>query len=177
MGGHLGDLQVLSHKGSLARHRGLFVGHSSTGSLVVFWLKPFLPWMRLVGSTTMRDSRTFGISPGNGSSKPLVLAGLSGCSQGVTPTQLRELMPFQLPRQARMSVWILALGAALGWFPEYRSNAYLEQVAHEQRMETAGKKLVEFVRREIKNPPSGRVCQGVSSRHWKHWETCFPKPN
>ena len=51
-----------------------------------------------------------------------------------------------------MSVWILALGAALGWFPEYRSNAYLEQVAHEQRMETAGKKLVEFVRREIKNP-------------------------
>ncbi|HCB97665.1 MAG TPA: hypothetical protein DEP78_05330, partial [Verrucomicrobiales bacterium] len=73
--------------------------------------------------------------------------------KGVTPTQLRELMPFQLPRQARMSVWILALGAALGWFPEYRSNAYLEQVAHEQRMETAGKKLVEFVRREIKNPP------------------------
>ena len=76
-----------------------------------------------------------------------------------------------------MSVWILALGAALGWFPEYRSNAYLEQVAHEQRMETAGKKLVEFVRKEIKTPPLWPSLPRSLSRHWKRWETRFPRPS
>ena len=119
-----------------------------------FWLKPIPPmdaarWLDHHARLQERLASALEMDP----QSPWSSLVYRDARKGVTPTQLRELMPFQLPRQARMSVWILALGAALGWFPEYRSNAYLEQVAHEQRMETAGKKLVEFVRREIKNPP------------------------
>ena len=118
-----------------------------------FWLKPIPPmdaarWLDHHARLQERLASALEMDP----QSPWSSLVYRDARKGVTPTHLRELMPFQLPRQARMSVWILALGAALGWFPEYRSNAYLEQVAHEQRMETAGKKLVEFVRREIKNP-------------------------
>jgi hypothetical protein len=71
----------------------------------------------------------------------------------LTGIQLDRVMPLTLPFQARYCLPWLLLAAILEWVPAYRSQAYLEEVADQQRIEVAGKKMIEFVRQERQELP------------------------
>jgi len=62
---------------------------------------------------------------------------------------LRSLVPFRLPRATRWALVVLALGAGLGFVPEYRSKAYLQKKADEQNIKEVGKRLVDLTRRTL----------------------------
>lgn len=61
----------------------------------------------------------------------------------------RRLMPFSLPRIARWALVLLALGAGLGFVPEYRSKSHLQRVADKENIKEAGKKLAELTRHDL----------------------------
>ena len=164
LGGHLGDLQVLSHTGSLARHRGLYMGHSSTGSLVVFLAQAHPSHgCGSLARPPCATPGTFGISPGNGSSKPLVLAGLSGCSQGRhanSPSRAHALSTTQASAHERMD-------------PGIGGRTRMVPGISQQRLPGTGRSCTTdgnsgqkaggiCSKRNQESPPSGRVCQGVS---------------
>lgn len=62
---------------------------------------------------------------------------------------LRALLPHHLPRTARYTVLVLALGAGLGFVPEYRSATHLQQERERQAAREAGQRLVELTRRTL----------------------------
>ena len=67
----------------------------------------------------------------------------------------RRLVPFRLPRATRWALVILAVGAGLGFVPEYRSKSYLQKKADAQNIKEAGKRLVDLTRRTVeKRPPA-----------------------
>jgi predicted nucleic acid-binding Zn-ribbon protein len=67
---------------------------------------------------------------------------------------LRRLVPFRLPRATRWALVILALGAGLGFVPEYRSKSYLQKKAEQQNIKEIGKQLADLTRHSLeKRPP------------------------
>jgi hypothetical protein len=67
---------------------------------------------------------------------------------------LRRLVPFHLPRATRWALVALALGAGLGFVPEYRSKAFLQKKSDEQNIKAVGKQLADLTRRNLeKRPP------------------------
>jgi uncharacterized protein with von Willebrand factor type A (vWA) domain len=68
---------------------------------------------------------------------------------------LRRLVPFRLPRATRWALVVLALGAGLGFVPEYRSKAFLQKKADQQNIKEVGKRLADLTRRTLeKRPPA-----------------------
>lgn len=61
----------------------------------------------------------------------------------------RRLQPFRLPRSIRWAVVILALGAGLGFVPEYRSKQLLQRQADQERIKQAGRQLSQLTRHEL----------------------------
>jgi predicted nucleic acid-binding Zn-ribbon protein len=66
---------------------------------------------------------------------------------------LRRLVPFRLPRATRWALVVLALGAGLGFVPEYRSKSYLQKKADEQNIKEVGKRLADLTRRSLEQRP------------------------
>jgi uncharacterized protein with von Willebrand factor type A (vWA) domain len=67
----------------------------------------------------------------------------------------RRLVPFRLPRATRWALVVLALGAGLGFVPEYRSKSFLQKKADQQNIKEAGRRLVDLTRRTLeKRPPA-----------------------
>jgi predicted nucleic acid-binding Zn-ribbon protein len=67
---------------------------------------------------------------------------------------LRRLVPFRLPKATRWALVVLALGAGLGFVPEYRSKSFLQKKADDQNIKEVGKRLVDLTRRNLeKRPP------------------------
>ena len=68
---------------------------------------------------------------------------------------VRRLVPFRLPRATRWALVVLALGAGLGFVPEYRSKAYLQKKADEKNIKQVGRQLADLTRRNLeKRPPA-----------------------
>jgi len=67
---------------------------------------------------------------------------------------LRRMVPFRLTRATRWALVILALGAGLGFVPEYRSKRYLQKKAEQQNIKEIGKQLADLTRHSLeKRPP------------------------
>lgn len=65
----------------------------------------------------------------------------------------RRLVPLHLTRAARWSLLVLALGAGLGFVPEYRSKAFAQKQADEKVIKEAGKNVADLTRRELQQRP------------------------
>lgn len=62
---------------------------------------------------------------------------------------LRELLPWQLPRTSRGVLLLLALTAGLGLVPEYRSQAHLQRQREQAAVKDVGRNLAAVTRRTL----------------------------
>lgn len=67
----------------------------------------------------------------------------------VAQVDVRRLLPWELPRASRWALLVLALGAGLGFVPEYRSQAHLQQQREKESVKEAGRNLAELSRRTL----------------------------
>jgi hypothetical protein len=80
---------------------------------------------------------------------------VSDAAQHLKGIDTRQLLPLHLPKAVRWAVVILALGAGLGFVPEYRSKSALQKRADEQNIKGTGRLLAELTRRNLeKRPPA-----------------------
>lgn len=84
--------------------------------------------------------------PEGGRWRDLVVADAAQHAKGLDP---RTLFPFHLPKATRWALVLLALGAGLGFVPEYRSKSYLQKKADERNIKEAGKQLSELTRHTL----------------------------
>lgn len=70
-------------------------------------------------------------------------------AEHVKGVDARQLLPFHLPRSCRWALVILALGAGLGFVPEYRSKSALQKQADQQNIKETGRLLAELTRRSM----------------------------
>ncbi|MBM3882124.1 MAG: hypothetical protein FJ387_20785 [Verrucomicrobia bacterium] len=78
--------------------------------------------------------------------RELLLADAAGHLGAV---DLRRLLPFRLPQVSRWVLLVLALGAGLGFVPEYRSQAFRERQRDREIIREAGRQLAELTRRQL----------------------------
>ena len=89
---------------------------------------------------------------GPGTWRDLVVTDAAEHAKGL---DLRRLVPFRLPKATRWAVVVLALGAGLGFVPEYRSKSFLQKKVDEQNIKEVGKRLADLTRRTVeKRPPA-----------------------
>ncbi len=67
----------------------------------------------------------------------------------------RRLVQFRLPKASRWALLLLALGAGLGFVPEYRSKNYLQKQADQKVIKETGRQLVDLTKRSLAEPPAG----------------------
>jgi hypothetical protein len=92
-----------------------------------------------------------------GSWRDLVVADAATQARNLDP---RRLVQFSLPKAARWAVIILAVGAGLGFVPEYRSKAYKQNKADAEVIKEVGRQLTELTRRNLeKRPPALETTQ------------------
>ena len=79
---------------------------------------------------------------------------LSDAAEHLKGIDARQLLPLHLPRATRWALVVLALGAGLGFIPEYRSKSALQKRADEQNVKETGRLLAELTRHNLqKRPP------------------------
>src|SRR6185312_9223774 len=66
----------------------------------------------------------------------------------------RKLIQFRLPKISRWALLVLALGAGLGFVPEYRSKSYVQKQADQKVIQETGRQLVEITKRSLQLPPA-----------------------
>jgi hypothetical protein len=80
---------------------------------------------------------------------------LSDAAQHAKGIDARRLLPLHLSKASRWALIVLALGAGLGFIPEYRSKSALRKQADEQNIKETGRLLSELTRRNLeKRPPA-----------------------
>jgi predicted nucleic acid-binding Zn-ribbon protein len=88
----------------------------------------------------------------SGTWRDLVVTDAAEYAKALDP---RRMVPFRLPRATRWALVALALGAGLGFVPEYRSKSFLQKKADQQNIKEVGKRLVDLTRRTLeKRPPA-----------------------
>jgi hypothetical protein len=87
---------------------------------------------------------------GDASWRTLLVADAARFAKEIDP---RKLMPLRLPRAGRWAALALALGAGLGFAPEYRSKAFLENQQDAQIIKEAGKQIVSLTRHSLEQRP------------------------
>ena len=65
----------------------------------------------------------------------------------------RKIFPYHLPPASRWALAALALGAGLGFVPEYRSKAYAEKKEEAQILKEVGKRIVEITHETLEHRP------------------------
>ena len=85
-----------------------------------------------------------------GSWRDLVIA---DAAQHVAKLDPRQLLPLHLPKSTRWALVLLALGAGLGFVPEYRSKSLLRKKADEQNIKETGRLLAELTRHNLERRP------------------------
>ena len=82
----------------------------------------------------------------------LVVADAAGHARNLDP---RRLLPLTLPRVTRWALVVLALGAGLGFVPEYRSKSFLQKQSDAATIKETGRQLAELTRHSLeKRPPA-----------------------
>ncbi len=74
---------------------------------------------------------------------------LNDAAQHAKDLDPRKLLPLNLPKVTRWALVVLALGAGLGFVPEYRSKAYLQKKIDERNIKEAGRQLAELTRHSL----------------------------
>ena len=82
---------------------------------------------------------------------------VTDAAQHIRGIDLRRLVPFHLPKATRWALVILALGAGLGFVPEYRSKSYLQKKADQQNIKDVGRQLAELTRRSLETSAGPRA--------------------
>ena len=134
-----------------------FVG-ALTGMVIGGWGKPALPevarWVDGRQHLKERLSTALEVAadPEGGTWRDLVV---TDAAQHVKELDPRRLVQFHLPRATRWALVVLALGAGLGFVPEYRSKSYRQKKADEQNIKEVGRQLADLTRRSLeKRPPA-----------------------
>jgi hypothetical protein len=78
--------------------------------------------------------------------RDLVLTDAAEHVKGLDP---RRLIPYRLTKASRWALVVLALGAGLGFVPEYRSKSYLQKKADQQVIKEAGRQIVELTQHSL----------------------------
>ena len=90
--------------------------------------------------------------PNTGTWRDLLLSDAAQHAKDLDP---RRLLPLHLPKVTRWALVLLALGAGLGFVPEYRSKSFLQKQADEQNIKETGRQLAELTRHNLeKRPPA-----------------------
>ncbi len=127
-----------------------------TGLLVGGWRKPALAdiarWVDGRQHLQERLSTALEVAddPNAGIWRELVVTDAAEHVKGLDP---RRLVPIRLPKATRWALVVLALGAGLGFVPEYRSKSYLQKQADQQNIKEVGKQLADLTRRSLTNRP------------------------
>jgi hypothetical protein len=74
---------------------------------------------------------------------------VADAAQRLDNVNVRALLPFHVPRIWKSVLLVLVLGAGLGFVPEYRSEAHLQQQREKAVVEEAGQRLAEIARRTL----------------------------
>jgi hypothetical protein len=85
-----------------------------------------------------------------GSWKDLIIADAAHHASRLDP---RVLLPFHLPKTTRWALVLLALGAGLGFVPEYRSKTLLQKKNDAQNIKETGRLLAELTRHNLERRP------------------------
>lgn len=78
---------------------------------------------------------------------------ISDAAKSVSKVNAKELLPFSLPRASRWAVALLILGAGLGFVPEYRSKAYVQQKQDADAIKQTGRELASLTKRNLETRP------------------------
>jgi hypothetical protein len=78
---------------------------------------------------------------------------LADAAQHAHSLNARELLPFGVPRAARWALLLAALCAGLGFVPEYRSKAHVQQQQDAAVIKDVGRNLSDLMRRELAQKP------------------------
>ncbi len=93
-----------------------------------------------------------GNTPNETSWRTLILSDAAEHARNIDP---RLMLPLHLPRISRWAMVVLALGAGLGFVPEYRSKSHLQKQADQQNIKETGRLLAELTRHNLeKRPPA-----------------------
>ena len=132
---------------------GLFV----VGGFLVGWLRPLsIPetarWLDERQALQQRLSTALEMAGQKVDPKwnELLLADAAGHAKKV---DLKQLLPFSLPQASRWALLILAIGAGLGFVPEYRSSAYLQKKKEKEIIKEVGQQVALLTRRNLENRP------------------------
>jgi hypothetical protein len=122
------------------------------GLIIGGWRKPQLQdvarWLDGRRHLQERLSTALEVSdePNAGNWRDLVLNDAAAHARNLDP---RQLLPFHLSRATRWALVVLALGAGLGFVPEYRSKPFLQKQADQQNIKETGKLLAELTRHNL----------------------------
>jgi predicted transcriptional regulator len=93
-------------------------------------------------STALEISR----ETASGNWKELVVTDAARHAEDINP---RELLPFHWPGVTRWALLVLALGAGLGFVPEYRTESFKRKAKETAQVREVGKKLAEVTRQNL----------------------------
>ncbi len=65
----------------------------------------------------------------------------------------RRIFPYRLPRVSRWALAALALGAGLGFIPEFRTKAYVQKQQDAQAVKEVGRRIVEVTHETLEHRP------------------------
>ncbi len=126
------------------------------GMVITGWHKPDLPaiarWVdgRQHLKERLSTALEVAAAPDAGTWRDLVVTDAAQYAKDLDP---RRLVPFHLSKATRWALVVLALGAGLGFVPEYRSKSYRQEKADQQNIKEAGKQLADLTRRSLTNRP------------------------
>ena len=122
------------------------------GLIIGGWRKSALPevarWVDGRQHLQERLSTALEVSSGKdtGNWRDLIVTDAADHLKGL---DVRRLVPFRLTKTARWALVVLAVGAGLGFVPEYRSKAYLQKEADKQNIKEVGKQLADLTRHSM----------------------------
>ena len=89
-------------------------------------------------------------NPAQSNWKTLLVADAAKHARTLDP---RRLIPAHLPAASRWALLVLALGAGLGFIPEYRSKDYLQKQTDKAVIKEVGKQISDLTRRNLTQRP------------------------
>ncbi len=122
------------------------------GLILGWWRKPSLMetarWVDVNQHLKERLSTAWEVSaqPVTGEWRELLVGDAARLAAELDP---RKFLPFHLPTASRWALLVLAMGAGLGFLPEYRSKDYLQKQRDAEIIRDTGKQLSELTKRNL----------------------------